>query len=125
ESLFEKAVQAGVKVDGFTVKTNALCVALTEGFLKGTDDVVKVGYNADLRLRTDKGTYVFPESCLDFQKDHALAEQLKTQLASSKQAVAVAEAAVSGTTETKKDKSLIDWEAVKEFLKPQVPTQPK
>ncbi len=117
EALFEKAVAAGINVNGFTVKSNALCVALAEGFLKGAEDVIKIGYNPDLRLRTDKGTYIYPKDCLSLQKDAVAAEQLKNSLIAEEQkAVADEKAGIK-----KEKKSLVDWEAVGEFLKPQAP----
>lgn len=83
ETLFVQAVEAGVYRNGFTMKTNALCVAMTEGYLKGAEAIFKVGYYPDVRLRTDQGTYIFPKNCLEFQKDPAVAEQLKKMLAAS------------------------------------------
>ncbi|MBY0453049.1 MAG: hypothetical protein K2P92_08440, partial [Bdellovibrionaceae bacterium] len=83
ETLFVQLVEANVSRNGFTMKTNALCVALTEGYLNGAEAVFKVGYYPDVRLRTDQGTYIFPKNCLEFQKDPVVAEQLKKMLAAS------------------------------------------
>ena len=141
EPLFEKAVEAGVNRNGFTLKTNALCVALTEGYLKGTATVLKAGFNRNLRLRTDKGTYILAKDCVSLQKDPAVAEQLKKLLSSDSQTQAAtvktelkssdtqnadAKSADVKTTddkataENKNENSddLLNWEAVKEFLKP-------
>lgn len=122
ETLFEKAVLAGVPRDGFTLKSNALCVALTEGFLKGTAAVLKAGYDETIQLRSDKGVYIFPEACIGLQKDTAVAAELKKMLADNKLAEA------QKTPEEKKaateEKSLINWQAVKDFLKPVPPTPP-
>lgn len=127
ETLFLKAVAAGINRDGYTMKSNALCVAMTKGFVKGAQEVVTAGYNPHVKLRSDTGAYISPEACLSFQKDLALAEQLK-KIISSKQE---AEASKSASTSSEKNsdsevqkKNLgidINWEAVKEFLKPNVP----
>lgn len=136
ETLFEKAVEAGVNRNGFTLKTNALCVALTEGYLKGTAAVLKAGFNRNIRLRTDKGTYILAKDCVILQKDPAVAEQLKNLLNSETQIHAatkktdvkstdlkntdVSAVDVKATADKKNENSddLLNWEAVKEFLKP-------
>ena len=135
ENLFEKAVAAGIKRNGFTLKTNALCVALTEGFVKGAADVLKAGFNPDLQLRSDKVT-IFPENCLNFQKDPTVAEELKKLLLSEKQASAIRKATEqkevadgkqpvdpknAATTNNEDSKSLFDWSVVADFLKPTAP----
>ena len=139
ETLFLKAVAAGINRDGYTMKSNALCVALTKGFVKGAQEVVTAGYNPNLKLRSERGGYVSPEACLSSQKDLALAEQLKKIINSKHEADAKVEAEASKSastpaqaaapTENSSDsednkKNLgfdINWEAVKEFLKPNVP----
>lgn len=118
ENLFLKAVDAGVNRNGFTVRSNALCVALAEGFSKGAEAVMKAGYNPDLQLRTDKGVYIFPPNCVAFQKDPALAAQYKKQVDES---VKSAPKAVGPDGKTEESKSLFDWQEVKDFLKPTAP----
>ena len=124
EALFEKAVAAGVKRNGFTVKTNALCVALTEGFLKGTEAVLKTGFDSTTQLRTEKGTYTFPEKCVSLQKDPAVAEQLKKLLsahAETSASKAKSESRADGEAKSEDSKSSFDWSEVEDFLKPTAP----
>lgn len=118
EELFLKAVDAGINRNGFTVRSNALCVALTEGFSKGAEAVIKAGYNPDLQLRTDKGTYIFPPQCVGLQKDAALAEHYKKQVTES---VKAQETKVSADGKTEEKKSTFDWQEIKDFLKPTAP----
>lgn len=118
EELFLKAVDAGINRNGFTARSNALCVALTEGFTKGAEAVMKAGYNPDLQLRTEKGTYIFPPQCAGLQKDAALAEQYKKQVAES---VKAQESKVSADGTVEEKKPMFDWQEIKEFLKPTSP----
>jgi hypothetical protein len=148
ETLFVQAAEAGVFRNGFTMKTNALCVAMTEGYLKGAQAVFKAGYYPDVRLRTDQGTYIFPKGCLDFQKNPTVAEQLKKMLADSdaeraelvaKKTARLKAAELKTTSDVSADltssdnskaleknvepededsKFSFDWQAVKDFLKP-------
>lgn len=138
ETLFLKAVAAGINRDGYTMKSNALCVAMTKGFVKGAQAVVTAGYNPHVKLRSDRGGYISPEACLSTQKDLVVAEQLKKIINSQHEADAKkeAEASTSESTSTPTEnhsasevhkKNLgfdIDWQAVKEFLKPNVPPRP-
>lgn len=118
EELFLKAVDSGINRNGFTTKSNALCVALVEGFSKGAEAVMKAGYNPNLQLRTDRGTYIFPPQCVSLQKDAALAEQFTKQVSESTK-----EQEAKKTDEEKKEesKSAFDWQEIKEFLKPTSP----
>lgn len=141
ETLFEKAVEAGVNRNGFTLKTNALCVALVEGYLNGTAAVLKAGFNRNIRLRTDKGIYILAKDCVSLQKDPVVAEELKKLLNSEAQTKAASVATQlkssdskntdtpsvevkandeKAPTEKKNEDSdgLLNWEAIKEFLKP-------
>ncbi len=118
EVLFLKAVEAGVNRNGFTVRSNALCVALAHGFSKGADAVMKAGYNPDLQLRTDKGTTLFPPQCVNLQKDAALAEQYKKQVDESVKEQTT-KVSADGTPEEKKP--MFDWQELKDFLKPTAP----
>lgn len=125
EALFVKAVEAGVNRNGFTLKTNALCVALTEGYLKGTEAVLKAGFNSTMRLRTDKGIYILAKDCVTLQKDPEVAEKLKKLIDDEAQRVEAKqkEAALKGETKVEVDdennsKYNFNWDDIKEFLKP-------
>jgi len=118
ENLFLKAVDAGVNRNGFTLKSNALCVALTEGFSKGAEAVMKAGYNPEIQLRTDKGTVIFPPQCVAFQKDPALAALYKKQVDESLKSQTTT---VSADGKTEEKKSWFNWQEVKDFLKPTAP----
>ena len=140
ETLFLKAVDAGISRDGYTMKSNALCVAMSKGFVKGAQAVVTAGYNPNLKLRTERGGYISPEACLSSQKDLAIAEQLQKIISSKHEADSKKEADSKNETETSKAASVaaendsekdknnlgfnIDWQAIKEFLKPNVPPTP-
>jgi hypothetical protein len=127
ETLFLKAVAAGINRDGYTMKSNALCVAMTNGFVKGAQAVVTAGYNPHVKLRSDRGGYISPEACLSSQKDLALAEQLKKIIDSKQEFEATKPASTLRESNSESEvpkKNLgfdINWEAVKEFLKPNVP----
>lgn len=124
ESLFIKAVDAGVSTNGFTLKSNALCVALTEGFLNGTIAVMSAGFKDDIFLRTDKGTYIFPKDCITLQKDADTAGKLKKILTAIDDAAKAAYQTSGDATKAdlKKDESSF-WQDLKKFLEPKTPPE--
>lgn len=141
ETLFLQAVQVPIRRNGYTITTNAMCVAITAGFSRGVEAVIRAGYNEDLRLRNDKGNYVFPRECVNYQKDPELAQKYKNLLVAKNIAPLATEAIQVATDgeknkinneklgdaeEKSQDKSnyLIDWEEFKEFMKPQLPPTP-
>jgi hypothetical protein len=74
-------------------------------------------------MRSDKGIYIFPPDCLRFQKDPETSTKLKMLLDADKKARVTGNFNNSGTSETTKEfsKPMIDWQEVKDFLKPQIP----
>lgn len=118
EELFLEAMERSVDVNGFTMDSNALCVALRAGFAKATAALLAKGFDETIRIRNPLGVYIFPQDCITLQKDEkALAGLKEVILAHEKSQMAAEKNADPAVPK----KSAFDWQKIKEFLEPVKP----
>lgn len=115
ETLFIQAIESGVNLNWYTTRSNALCIALTEGFVKATAAVLKAGFNDELRLSNDNGGYMTPDKCVDRQKDPAVASELKKLLAGD------SKNKKSDGAKKNDSESSFAWKSIEDWLKSQAP----
>lgn len=118
EALFLAALENQVDLNGFTMDSNALCVAVRAGFSKGTAAILKAGFDNTLRIRNPLGVYIFPQDCIQLQRDPATLASLKQVILDHEAELAAKE---KDSTKAPDKKSSFDWQKIKDFLEPVKP----
>lgn len=128
EALYRQAVSV-LNLNGFTMNSNALCVAIRAGFVKAAEDIVKnEHYNPDIQFKDARGGYILPRNCIQYVNKEQ-SQEVMQQMKSAQKQKDETEAKQEAETGKKENKYLnFDWDAVWKFLEPVKPgsqNQPK
>lgn len=127
EASFRQVIRHQVDPEGYSTDLNALCLAIRGGFTEAVRELLEINVNTDALLRDHrKGkSYVKVRECTALQEDPAKVAKIKELFKAfdEKQALAAKNPPAPGE-EKKPEKSLINWQAVQDWLKPQVPSAP-
>jgi hypothetical protein len=115
EANFIEAVKQDFTMDYYSTTKNALCIAISAGFVSGTEALVKAGayIDADLKEVKTGREYIKARQCVRYLKDETKLAQINKILNPDTVALKVLEAKPNEAA--KKNKTL---ESIMEWLKP-------
>ncbi|AGH95802.1 hypothetical protein [Pseudobdellovibrio exovorus] len=127
---FREAIRHRVEPEGYSSDLNAFCLAVRGGFMEAIPELLEIKVRTDMLIRDHRAgrDLLRVEECVQFQEDKAKAEKIKqmmqAQVEKIKQQKAAATANPNAAQEPEAEsKSVVDWDAIKDWLKPQVPQQ--
>lgn len=133
EEMFREAIRRKINPEGYSADLNAMCLAIRGGFTAAVKELLAINVRTDLLINDHRAgkSVIRVSDCVWLQENKELAAQYTEMIKAHEQALAAAEPQTSRPgvqqapdPEAAKKKSAINWDEVKEWLKPQVPAAP-
>lgn len=125
---FREAIRHRIEPEGYSSDLNAFCLAVRGGFMDAIPELLEIKVRMDMLIRDHRAgrDLLRVEECVQFQEDKAKVEKIKQLMQAQAEKIKQQKAAAAANPEAAKEaeaesKSVVDWDAIKDWLKPQVP----